>query len=198
MHSAGLEFFYKCSQWNELYWRRQNHIGFLLLHEHIMLLTLHTMLEPIATPPVSSSISTKLFLLLLSPLLSELRSAASPWRSWGIVPDTRLSSICSRPETYSAEKHDVWKKNQKKRKALSKAALLLSICSCLPLPLLLHSQSLPPTLSHLSLLADNWHVIIKGDIIEQSLQENVCNTDQVVILLWLIEWIAFLRGSFIL
>jgi len=50
----------------------------------------------------------------------------------------------------------------------------------------------------LALLTDDWHVILKFNIVEQSLQEHVGNSNQAVIFLRLVEWIVPAGRSIIL
>lgn len=50
---------------------------------------------------------------------------------------------------------------------------------------------------HLPLLADDGRVVVEGDVMEQRLQEHVGNTNQVVILLRLVEWIQSFIGRFL-
>ena len=45
-------------------------------------------------------------------------------------------------------------------------------------------------MSHLSLLADDGHLVVELDVIEQSFEKDVGNTDQVVVLLRLVERVA--------
>ena len=50
-------------------------------------------------------------------------------------------------------------------------------------------------MSHLSLLADDGHLVVELDVIEQSFEKDVGNTDQVVVLLRLVERVASDRRS---
>ena len=53
-------------------------------------------------------------------------------------------------------------------------------------------------MTHLSLLTNNGHVIIEFDVIEQRIQEDVSNANQIVVLLRLVERVAFQRGTRVL
>ena len=50
-------------------------------------------------------------------------------------------------------------------------------------------------MSHLALLADDGHLVVELDVIEQSFEKDVGNTDQVVVLLRLVERVASDRRS---
>ena len=62
--------------------------------------------------------------------------------------------------------------------------LLLLICT------FICSTSTVCRLHYLSLLANNWHMIIEFDVIKQSFEENVGNTNETVIFLRFIEWVV--------
>ena len=53
-------------------------------------------------------------------------------------------------------------------------------------------------MAYFALLADDWHMIFKFDVVEHSLQEYVGDSDQTVILLRLVEWIVLARRCVVL
>jgi hypothetical protein len=58
-------------------------------------------------------------------------------------------------------------------------------------------EKIPAAISantNLSLLADDWNMIFKLDVIKQGFKKNVCHTNQALILLGFIEWIIFAWG----